>query len=53
MYKGTHVYAYVYVQTADEGVEGLVLSPLITESGVVIRTGRTCIHFDLTASTQE
>ena len=51
MCKGTH--SYVYVQTADEGVEGLVLSLLITESGVEIGASYTCIHFHLTTSTPE
>lgn len=31
--------AHVYVETADEGVQGLTLSLLITESGVMIRVG--------------
>ena len=41
---GTH--AHVYVQTADEGVQGLALSLLITESEVVISAGCTFVHFN-------
>ena len=39
-------HAHVYVQTADEGVQGLALSLLITESEVVISAGCTFVHFN-------